>query len=466
MTTDVLIIGAGPGGYVAAIKLSQLGKKVLLVDADKPGGECLNYGCIPSKALISAASLVHKAKKAAEIGISVEGIRVDLAKLQQWKTGMLQGMNRGVLTLTKGNGAEYLQGAVRFTGTKSAEVRTPQGTEPVQFQFALIATGSRPIPLPGFAFDGRNILSSKESLELTALPQRLAVIGGGVIGLEIGTLYAKLGSQVTVIELMPQLLPGIEPDLVQPVARSLQKLGVQVHLSSKALGWSSRDGALSLKLQTPEGEKEVAADKILLSVGRAPNTEGLDLVAAGVETDPKDFITVDAEYETTSDGIYAIGDVIGPPFLAHKASREAILVAQCICGEDPEPLGPVPWAIFTDPEIACVGPTEQEARDQGHDLQVGRFPFAASGRAVTTREPEGFVKVVSEKNTGKLLGVGIVGSEASNLISEACLALRLKATVHDVASTIHAHPTLSEAFLEAAEASSGRAIHILAPARR
>ncbi len=482
--TDVLIIGAGPGGYVAAIKLGQLGKKVLLVDRDKLGGECLNYGCIPSKALISAANVVYKARKAADIGITIGDVSVDMGKLQQWKAGVLAGMNRGVSTLTKGNGAEIMQGEARFTGPKTAEVKTASGTETVEFAHAIIATGTRPIPIPGFAFDGQNVLSSKEALDLTAVPGRLVVIGGGVIGLEIGTFYAKLGSQVTVLEMMPQLLPGLEADLVQPVARQLAKLGVAVHLQSKALRWSEKDGALAVAVQTPEGEKDIPADKILLSVGRAPVTDALGLEAAGVERDARGHVKVDAQYRTSAPGIHAIGDVVGPPYLAHKGSREGILAALAIGGDgvaasgrEPsvevsgrdgsvarraEALGPVPWAVFTDPEVSAVGLTEAEAKAQGMELSIGRFPFAASGRAVTSREPEGFVKVVADKATGRLLGVGIVGPGASDLISEACLAIKLKATLHDIASTVHPHPTLPEAFLEASEAALGQAIHILA----
>lgn len=460
--TDVLVIGAGPGGYVAAIKLGQLGKKVLLVDRDKPGGECLNYGCIPSKALISAANIVHKARKAQEIGLSFQGLQVDMAKLQQWKATMVSGMNRGVSTLTKGNGAELVIGSARLTGPKTAELETASGKETVEFQHAIIATGTRSIALPGFAFDGKNVLSSKEALDLTEVPGRLLVIGGGVIGLEIGTFYAKLGSQVTVVEMMPQLLPGIEPDLVLPVSRGLQKLGVAVHLQAKAQRWNPRaDGGLAVTLQTQEGEKEILADKILLSVGRAPVTDGLGLDAAGIETTPKGYIKVDAQYKTSAPTVHAIGDVTGLPLLAHKASREGILAALAIAGEEAEPIGAVPWAVFTDPEVAFVGLSEAEAKEQGRETQVGRFPFAASGRAVSSRETDGFVKVISEKGSGRLLGVGIVGPSASDLISEACLAIRLKATAHDVASTIHPHPTLPEAFMEASEAALGQAIHII-----
>ncbi|MBI5631673.1 MAG: dihydrolipoyl dehydrogenase [Elusimicrobia bacterium] len=463
LETDVLVIGAGPGGYVGAIKLGKLGKKVLLVDKDKLGGECLNYGCIPSKALIHSAGQLHKAKKAQGLGLEAGELRMDWAKVQAWKSGLVSGFNRGIAGLAKGNGVNVMSGTARLTGPHEAEITQPSGTEAVRFEKALIVTGSRPVSLPGFEFDGKSILSSKEALELSQAPARLAVIGGGVIGLEIGTFFAKLGSQVSVVEFMPQLLPGIEPDFLMPVSRQLERLGVKVYLKSKAKGWKEANNALSVTIETPEGEKTLEADKILLSVGRAPVTKDLGLEAAGVATDPKGHIKVNERYQTSAETIYAAGDVVGPPYLAHKASREGILAALAICGFSAEERGAIPWAVFTDPEIACVGETESEAKARGATVLVGRFPFSASGRAQAVREPEGFVKVVAEAQSHKILGAGIVGPNASDLIGEACLAVRLGATVEDVASAIHPHPTLSESFQEAAEACLGQAIHILAP---
>lgn len=464
--TQVLVIGAGPGGYVAAIKLGKLGKKVVLVDRDKLGGECLNYGCIPSKALIHAAGLAAKVQKASAVGIVPAGLAVNWAQAVQWKAGLVGGLTRGIAGLAKGNGVEVAQGEARFTDPHEAEIRSTAGTDTLRFEQALIVTGSRPIAIPGFAFDGTRILSSKEALDLTEAPKRLVVIGGGVIGLEIGTFFAKLGSAVTVVEALDKLLPTIEPDLVAPVARSLQKLGVAVHLGAKALGWSEGEGGIDVRVQTAEGEKTIAADKVLLAVGRAPNTDGLNLEAAGVGKDAKGFIRVDESLATSAGHIYAVGDVIGPPFLAHKASREGILAALAIAGRHAEARGPIPWAVFTDPEVAYVGETEAEAKARGAEVMLGRFPFSASGRALSTRESEGFVKVVADKADGRILGVGIAGPSASDLIGEACLAIRMKATVEDVANTIHPHPTLCEAFQEAAEACLGQAIHVLAPARR
>lgn len=466
LETQVLIIGAGPGGYVAGIKAGQLGKKVLLVDRDALGGECLNYGCIPSKAMISAAGTYHKARKGREIGIEAADLRVDMGKVQSWRAGIIKGFNRGIATLSKANGVEILMGEAKLTGRNEAEVRTAEGkTETVRFEHAILATGSKAIELPGFAYDGKNVLSNKEALELGEVPQRLLVVGGGIIGLEIGTYYAKLGTKVSVVEVLSQFLTGIDPELSQPVSRSLQKLGVEVHLGTKATGFEEMLDGLEVTLSGPQGERKLVVEKILVSVGRKPRSEGLGLDAAGVRTDARGFVPVDARYRTNVGHIRAIGDLIGSPFLAHKASREGVLAALDIAGEETEPIGPIPSAVFTDPEIAFVGETEAQAKERGVETVLGRFPFSASGRAQASRETEGFVKVLADKATGRLLGVGIVGPAATDLISEACLALRLKATLEDVASTIHPHPTLPEAFMEACEAALGTPIHV-APSRR
>lgn len=459
--TDVLVIGAGPGGYVAAIKAGKLGKKVILANKDKLGGECLNYGCIPSKALIHAAGQLHKAKKAQPQGLEAASMTLDWGKVQAWKAQMLGGFNRAIAGLSKGAGASILNGEAKFTGPNEALV----GAETVRFENAIIASGSRPIQIPGFAFDGQDVLSSKEALELAQAPDRLVVIGGGVIGLEIGTFYAKLGSKVTVVEFLPQILTGIEADFIMPVTRNLQKLGVEVLLSTKATGFKKTASGLEVSVENVEGKKTIPADKILLSVGRAPASKELGLEAAGVETDPKGHILVNAHYQTKAPHIYAIGDVVGPPYLAHKASREGVIVALHITGHEGEVLGAVPLAVFTDPEIAFVGETEAQVRARGGSAVVGRFPFSASGRAQAVREPEGFVKVIADAETHRILGAGIVGPSASDLIGEACLAVGIGATVEDVAAAVHPHPTLNEAFQEAAEACLGQAIHILAGAR-
>ncbi|MFA6093192.1 MAG: dihydrolipoyl dehydrogenase [Elusimicrobiota bacterium] len=464
-TADVLVIGAGPGGYVCAIRLAQLGKKVVLVEKDKVGGVCLNVGCIPSKALIHGAGIAHKARHAEAVGIMAPELSVDWSKTVAWKNAVVGGLTRGVSALLKANGVETLHGAARFTGPKEAFIEGANLKETVQFEHAVVLTGSRPVSLPGFEFDGSCILGATEALALSEPPESMAVIGGGVIGLELGTIFAKLGSKITVVEFMDQLLPGLEPDAVAPISRSLQKLGAQIHLRSKALRWFGKDGSTELTVQTPEGELTLETDCILLSVGRRPNSDGLGLEAAGVELDEKGFIRVNEQMRSSAANIYAAGDVAGPPYLAHKASREALLAAAAIAGRPVEPRGPIPWAVYTDPEAAGVGETEVQARGRGADVLIGKFPFAANGRAQTLREPDGFVKLVADRNDGRLLGATLVGPDASDLIGELALALRMKATLEDLANTVHPHPSLSEAIMEAAEAALGHAIHML-PARR
>ncbi len=462
-STEVLVVGAGPGGYVAAIKLGKLGKKTLLVDSDtKLGGECLNYGCIPSKALIHAAQTAYKARQAVGLADGA-GMTLDWGKVQAWKNGVVSSLNRGISMLERGNGVEVAFGRLRFTGDHEAVIASSTGEETVSFESAIIATGTRPSQLPGFETDG-DIITSKEALDLSPAPARMLVIGAGVIGLEIGTFLAKLGTQVTVVEIGSQILPGVESDLSAPVARKLEKMGVAVWLNAKAKSCQKRPGdGLSVKVQAGEEERELEVDKILVCVGRSPQTGELGLAAAGVKTDGKGHVVVDGEGRASAEHIFAIGDVVGPPYLAHKASREGILAALRIAGKPAEELGAVPWAVFTDPEIAFVGESEAEARSRGASIMTGRFPFSASGRAMAVRDTDGFVKVIADRQSHKILGCGIVGPAASDLIGEACLAVRLGARLEDAASTIHPHPTLNEAFMEACEAALGEAIHIMAP---
>ncbi|MFI5361598.1 MAG: dihydrolipoyl dehydrogenase [Elusimicrobiota bacterium] len=462
--TDVLIIGGGPGGYVAAIKLGQLGKRSIVVDRDKLGGECLNYGCIPSKALISAASTRYKSKKAREAGFE-EGAppKIDWDKVVAWKDQMVGGFVKNVGVLVKGNKSEFMNGLARFSSAHSAVVeKAGGGAETIEFDQAIVATGSSPAGIPGFEVDGVNILSSKEALDLQRAPDALVVIGGGVIGLEIGTFFAKLGTKVTVVEFTDGILPVIERDMSSIVSRGLAKLGVEIFLGSKAKSWSKKGKRLELLVETPDGGKKISCDKILLAVGRAARTKDLGLEKLGVEVDNRGHIIVDSEQLSSVDNVYAIGDVVGQPYLAHKASREGILAAQSIAGKPLEPRGAVPWAVFTDPEISWVGMTDAEAKAAGIGTVVGKFPFAASGRAQAVRETDGFCKVVADKAGGRILGAGFVGANAADLIGEACLAVSVGVTLEQVARTIHPHPTLNEAFAEACEAALGHPIHMLA----
>jgi dihydrolipoamide dehydrogenase len=356
-----------------------------------------------------------------------------------------------------------MKGVGSFKGPHQLEIITPTGTETVETKDTIIATGSRSMELPNLKFDGTHVISSTEALALQEIPKNFVVIGGGVTGLELGTMYAQLGSKVTVIEMLDQLLPGIDIDLVRIVERSLRKLGVEYHVKSKAKEF--RDGKLYAEVEGGKGmlvEEGFAADKVMVTVGRRPNSEQMGLEAAGVKTDPHGYIQVDKKMRTNVPGIYAIGDVVGPPMLAHKAMKEGVVAAEVIAGMNSEAdFRAIAGVIFTDPEIATVGLTEPQARGKGYDPIVGKFPFTALGRALLAGETEGFVKVVADKSSDVVLGVHIVGPEASDIISEAALAIEMGATLEDLAFTIHPHPTLPESIMEAAEAAKGKAIHFL-----
>ena len=459
---DVLVIGAGPGGYVAAIRAAQLGKRVVLVERDKLGGECLNYGCIPSKALLHVASLKHKVERAGEMGLQVSGLAVDLVKLQAWKGSVVERLQKGIAQLCQGNQVEVLFGSAKFKDPTTVLLTTPQGEETLLADSIIIATGGRPFDLPTFRFDRTRILSSKESLELTVLPKDLVLIGGGVTGLEMGTFYAKLGTKVTIIELLDQVLPGVDPEIARVVTRSLKRLGIEVHVKSQAKSWEEKDGRLLVHAETPEGPKQVPCDAVLVAVGRRANTEDLDLAAAGVHTDKHGHVLVDRQLRSNVPHILAIGDVRGPPYLAHKASREGIVAAEVAAGHN---VGldhkAMPAAIFSDPEVATVGLSEADAAMKGITISVGKVPFAAIGRTLTAGEFDGFAKLITDAANGRVLGAQIVGPDASDIISEIALAIEMGATAEDIALTVHPHPTYPEAILEAAEATLKRAIHVL-----
>ena len=457
--TEAAVIGSGPGGYVAAIRLGQLGKETLLIEREKLGGVCLNIGCIPSKALIRVAKLKQRIEAAKQIGLEVSGVNVNFVKVQAWKQGVVDRLVSGIEYLLKGNNVRIIKGTGKFTGAHELEVTTTSGVEAVEAKDVIIATGSRYFDLPAFKFDGTTIISSTEALSLNQVPKNLAIIGGGVSGLEMGTMFAQLGCKVTVIEMLDQLLPGTDIDLVRIVERSLRKLGIEYHVKSKANEY--RNGKLYATLEDGR-EGAFEAEKVLVTVGRRPNTDGIGLEKAGVQTDSHGFIRVNKKMQTNVSGVYAIGDVIGPPMLAHKASKEGIVAAEVIGGMNSEAdFHAIPGVIFTDPEIATVGLTESQAKENGYDPIVGKFPFTALGRALLAGETEGFTKVVADKASKLLLGVHIVGAEASDLISEAALAIEMGATLDDVGLTVHPHPTLPEAVMEAAEAAEGKAIHIL-----
>ncbi len=463
---DVCVIGAGPGGYVAAIRAAQLGKKTCVIEREFLGGVCLNVGCIPSKAMITAAHFHHRMMHdGPTMGFQVpEVVKLDYKKLQEWKQSVCNKMSGGVAQLLKGNSVTVMMGEATFTSPKSLTVKGKEGTTTIEAANYVIATGSRPIEIPGFAIDEKDVLSSTGALAQDKKIERLVVIGGGYIGLEIGSYMAKLGSNVTVLEAAPALLNGLaDPDCVQVVARRLKKNGVEVMLSAKAKGWKKTKDGVEVTVDVEGKEQTIKADKILLTVGRRPNSDQAGLKAIGLTIDSKGFVTVNGQRKTNLPGIYAIGDVACQPMLAHKASHEGVLVAEVIAGHNRAyDAKTVPAVIFVDPEIASAGLMESEARAKGHtDLKIGKFPFAANGRAVSMMETEGFVKIIADAKTHVVLGVHIVGPEASNLISEAALAIEMGACVEDLALTIHPHPTLGETMMEAAEATLGHAIHII-----
>jgi len=463
-TVDAVVIGAGTGGYPCAIRLGQLKQKVVIVERDEVGGICLNWGCIPSKALISASHTYEKARDSAAMGLLADNVRVDVPKMQDWKGGIVKKLTGGVRTLLKTNGAELLVGEARITGPNTVEVTTKEGQkETLQARAIVVATGSATIELPTFKFDGKQIIGAKEAVSLREVPKRLLVIGGGVIGLELGTVYQKFGAELTVIEATPGLLPGIDADLTAVVERKLVKHGAKIFKNAKALGYErNKDGSLAVKVDMGEGKHDtIVCDTVLVGVGMRPNGAGLGLEEIGVKVE-RGFVPTDVSGRTNVPSIYAVGDVSGHPMLAHKATKEGEVVAEIIAGHKAaKDWVSIPAVVFTDPEIATAGLSEVQAKERGLEVRIGKFPFSALGRAMAVMETDGFIKVVADKKTHELLGVHVVGPEASNLISEGALALEMHAFLEDIGLTIHPHPTLGEGMMEAAQHGLGHAIHIM-----
>ncbi len=463
-TYDAIVIGAGPGGYPCAIRLAQLKQKTLCIEKDQPGGVCLNWGCIPSKALISAAHLYEKSQHGGAMGIKVSGVEVDANQMQDWKEGIVKRLTGGVRGLLKGNGAELMTGTATIVGPKRVDVTLPDGSvEQIEATKAIvIATGSTTIEIPTFKFDGDAIIGAKEAVSLRRIPKRLLVIGGGVIGLELGMVYQAFGAELTVVEALPDLLTGVDPDCTKIVERRIEKRGGKIYKGAKALGYEKqKDGSVGVKIQIDGKEQTIVVDTVLVAVGMRPHSKGLGLEKVGVKVDQRGFVPTDKTGRTNIPSIYAVGDVSGPPLLAHKATKEGEIVAEVIAGHKAEKdWVAIPGAIFTDPEIATVGLTEAEAKAKGLEINIGKFPFSALGKAMAMNETEGFVKIVSDKKTKQVLGVHIVGPEASTMISEASLSLEMAAFLEDLSLTIHPHPTLGESLMEAAAHAMGSAIHI------
>ncbi|MFC1642525.1 dihydrolipoyl dehydrogenase [Myxococcota bacterium] len=462
---DAIVIGGGPGGYVCAIRLGQLGQRVACVEAEEVGGVCLNWGCIPSKVLISAAHLYTQIRQGHERGVRATGLDVELPVLQDHKAGVVKRLTKGIRGLFRGAGVVMVEGRAELVARNTVRVtERTGGVRTLRADKAIVlATGSNTIELPALPWNQGRIISAREAVSLREIPRRLLVVGGGVIGLELGMAYQALGAELTVVELLPSLLPGIEPDCVEVVNRRLLKRGGKVLLRTRAVGCrTAPSGTLKVELESSEGPVAVECDQVLVAVGMRPCSAGLGLEALGVHVDSRGFVPANERCETNVPGLYAIGDLSGPPMLAHKASKEGEVCAEVIAGQRAaKDWRAIPAVVFSDPEIASVGMGEQETAARGLKTKIGRFPFAALGRAMSLGETEGFVKVVSDAETGRVLGVHIVGSGASDLIGEAGLALELGATVQDLALTMHPHPTLTEALMEAGAAALGHSIHIL-----
>lgn len=451
---DLIIIGAGPGGYTAAIRAAQLGMKVACVEREFLGGTCLNIGCIPSKALLDSSYRFHSLKHLAHRGINAGNATVDLPVMMGFKDDVVKKMTNGVGYLFRKNKIEHLIGEGRIVGTGVVEVKGQSGTETYSTKNILIATGSAPIELPPIPFDGKQILSSTQALALMEAPKRLIVIGGGYIGVELGSVWNRLGSEVLVLEFLPGILPPSDREMAGALQKSLEKQGIKFRFntiadSAQVVGDKVR---VNFKTGAETGSEEV--DKVLVCVGRRPVTEGLGLKETGVVLDRKGFVLVDSRYATNVPGIYAIGDVIGGSMLAHKAEEEGVAAVEIMAGKSAHVnYAACPAVVYTHPELAAVGLTEEEASQRG-PIKIGKFPFTANGRARGMDETEGFVKVIGDAKTDRLLGVHILGADASNMIAEAALAMEFAASVEDVGSAFHAHPTMPEALREAALAAN------------
>ena len=457
----VVVIGAGPAGYVCGIRLAQLGQDVTVVEKQYWGGTCLNVGCIPSKALIAAGTLLDKIKHAQVMGITTQGVDLDVEKLVEWKTGIVGKLTGGVHGLLKNYGSKVVMGTAKIVDKNTVQVSGGDGDQTIKCDDIVIATGSEPINIPGFTCDEDNVWSSTGALTPKEIPGHLLVIGGGYIGLELGMMYRKLGSEVTVLEGTPGALPGQERDRVKVIERSLKKMGIKLVTEAFAQGWTDKGGKKVVTYKGKKGEQTIECDQILSTVGRRPYSEGLGLENAGLAVTKQGFLEVSKQMRTSVPNIYAVGDIAGQPMLAHKGSHEGLVAAAVIAGKNEEyDARCVPAVIFTSPEMSSVGLTEDQCKEKGLNYRTGQFPFAASGRAMTLQETDGFVKIISDADTDEVLGVHMVGPEVTELIAEAALAIEMGATVEDISRTIHAHPTLPESMMEAAEAVHGSAVHI------
>jgi dihydrolipoamide dehydrogenase len=462
-SAEVVVIGGGPGGYPAAFDAADRGMDVTLVNDEAiPGGVCLHRGCIPSKALLHVAKLIHEADDAGQWGLTYAKPKLEIERLRAFKSSVVTKLTGGVAELCKLRGVKMIQARARFLDSTTLELKKPDGSsQKLAFKTAIIATGSSPVMPPIFAIGDPRAMDSTGALDLPDVPPRLLVVGGGYIGLEMGSVYAALGSKVTVVEMTPGLLPGADRDLVRPLKTRLDKTFAGIYLNTKVAKLSASKEGITAQLEGEGVDPSQTFDRVLVAVGRRPNSRDLGLDKTKVEIDQKGFIKVDPQRRTADPNILAIGDVAGEPMLAHKATREAHVAIEALAGEPAafDNLA-IPAVVFTDPEVAWCGLTETEAKNSNREVKVARFPWAASGRAQTISRTEGLTKILFDPKTERVLGVGIVGAGAGELIAEGVLAVEMAAVARDVAETIHAHPTLSETLMEAAEAAFGQATHI------
>jgi dihydrolipoamide dehydrogenase len=461
------VVGAGPGGYAAAFLAADLGMKVSLIDPElNPGGVCLYRGCIPSKALLHVAKLINESRQARNWGVEFSEPKIDLARLRSFKDDVVNKLTNGVGQLSKVRKVQYIQGMAAFENSNTLRVaKAGGGEETLSFDRIILATGSRPAIIPSLKLDSARVMDSTTALGLNDIPRTLLVIGGGYIGLELGTVYAALGSKVSVVEMLPGLLPGADRDLVLPLHKRVEKMFDSILLNTTVATMKEEVGGIRVTFDGPEvKEREKTFDKVLVSVGRKPNSEIPGLDKTQVQVNPRGFIQVNQQLKTNDSSIYAIGDVVGEPMLAHKASHQGRTAVEAIAGHKVafEPSA-IPAVVFTDPEIAWCGLTETQAQSENREIKVAKFPWGASGRAITLDRPEGLTKLIVDPQTERILGVGIAGTGAGELIAEGVLAIEMAALAKDVALTIHPHPTLSETLMESAEVFFGTSTHVYRP---
>ena len=464
--TEIVVVGAGPGGYAAAFYAADLGKKVLLIEQDKSmGGVCLNRGCIPSKALLQASKMISEARESANRGITFGDPKVDLNKLRAWKDGIIDKLSSGVAFLAKKRGVQILHGRAYFEGSQTLRVETPEGQQFVNYDKAIIAVGSKAAMPKVFDLGNPRVMTSTGALAIEEVPEDLLVIGGGYIGMELGTVYANLGSKVVVVEALPGILGGADPDLIRPVLKSAQKNFKELRFQTKVIEMSTKGNKIRVVTQGPDQiKKEELFDRVLVSVGRVPNCEDLGLENTKIEQDDRGFIKVNDRLETADPAISAIGDIAGGVLLAHKATKEARIAVEAITGHEiSADHAIIPAVVFTEPEVAWCGLTETEAKAKNIPVSIAKFPWAASGRAMTYDRTDGVTKLLIDPETERVLGIGIVGHGAGELIAEGVIAIEMGATAMDLAESVHPHPTLSETIMEAAEVYYGHATHTFTP---